>query len=109
MRTLGRLLFWEYPRESWQWWIIVVLILTFIFATPPRVFKDQPQPARIVMFYDHYELDTNSLNNVPEAEWPAQATKLVNQRFKSQVTIDRVERQFDEADEVIGYVAFKKT
>ena len=31
MKALGRLIFWEFPRASWQYDVIVALILAFIF------------------------------------------------------------------------------
>ncbi len=36
-------LFWGYRRGSWQYDLIVVAILAFIFLTPRRVFNDQPR------------------------------------------------------------------
>jgi membrane protein implicated in regulation of membrane protease activity len=36
-------LFWEYRRGSWQYDLIVVAILAFIFLTPRSVFNDQPR------------------------------------------------------------------
>ena len=35
-------LFWEFARGSWQYDIIVALILAFIFLTPPALFNDRP-------------------------------------------------------------------
>ncbi len=41
-RTLRGLLLWEYDRGSWQYDLMVVLILIFVFATPAVWFDDQP-------------------------------------------------------------------
>ncbi len=38
---LRRALFWSYQRGSWQYDVIVVLILAFIFLSQP-LFRDQP-------------------------------------------------------------------
>ena len=56
MKGLGRLVFWEYPRTSWQWDVIVAAILAFIFLTPRSVFRDQPKAANIVMLPSHQGL-----------------------------------------------------
>ena len=40
-------LFWEYRRGSWQYDVIVVVILAFIFLTPRSVFNDQPQSPNV--------------------------------------------------------------
>jgi hypothetical protein len=39
--TIGRkFLFWTYPRTSWQWDVLCVLILVFIFLTPKSWFEN---------------------------------------------------------------------
>ena len=45
---MKRLIFWDFPRASWQYDIAVAVILAFIFITPKAIFKDQPRPASIV-------------------------------------------------------------
>jgi hypothetical protein len=37
-RSFGHVLFWRYPRGSWQYDILCLLILAFIFLTPRGVF-----------------------------------------------------------------------
>ena len=49
MGALKRFIFWDFPRGSWQYDVMVGLILIFIFATPREVFRDQPQAAKVVM------------------------------------------------------------
>ena len=39
---MGRAVFWTYHRGSWQYDILVVLILTFIFLTPRSWLRDRP-------------------------------------------------------------------
>ena len=38
----ARSVFWVYERGSWQYDIIVAVILAFIFLTPRSVFNDRP-------------------------------------------------------------------
>ena len=40
---MKRAILWEYPRESWQYNVVVGLILLFIFMTPRGWFRDQPR------------------------------------------------------------------
>ena len=35
-----RVFFWTYPRTSWQWDVLCVLILVFIFMTPKSWFEN---------------------------------------------------------------------
>ena len=51
-RAIGRVLFWTYSRGSWQYDVLCVLILAFIFLTPRDFFKKPPfqpreEPAKI--------------------------------------------------------------
>ena len=108
---LGRLIFWDYRRTSWQWDIIVTLILAFIFLTPREVFRDQPRAASIQMLpaQQGYLIEPKLLANVPEADRPEKAAELVNQRFKTHMTITHVAPVFDDTEhEITGYMAYTK-
>ena len=37
--TVKKIVFWTYPRTSWQWDVLCVLILVFIFLTPKSWFS----------------------------------------------------------------------
>lgn len=43
-RTLRGLILWEHERGTWQYDVMVVLILLFVFLTPTHWFRDQPLP-----------------------------------------------------------------
>ena len=109
MKTLRRIFFWDFPRTSWQWDVIVTLILAFIFLTPRDLFRDQPQAAKIQMVQQGYLMDTKTLANVPEAERPQKAAELVNQKFKIHAIITHVAPIRDDAEgEITGYMAYTK-
>jgi hypothetical protein len=38
--TTKKAVFWTYPRTSWQWDVLCVLILVFIFLTPRSWFEN---------------------------------------------------------------------
>src|ERR1017187_10230389 len=40
---LKRFILWDFPRASWQYDVIVAIILAFIFLTPRDCFRDQPR------------------------------------------------------------------
>jgi hypothetical protein len=44
--VLKRTLFWSYARETWQYDVMCVLILAFIFLIPARVFDDPEAHSR---------------------------------------------------------------
>lgn len=41
-RTVRGFLLWQYERGSWQYDVMVALILAFVLLTPSRYFHDQP-------------------------------------------------------------------
>jgi hypothetical protein len=47
-RALGRIVFWSYERMTWQYDVMVALILAFLFLTPRHWFHDQPRPVASV-------------------------------------------------------------
>ncbi len=42
LRTIGSFIFWTYERGTWQYDLMVAMILAFIFLTPRQVFHDRP-------------------------------------------------------------------
>lgn len=44
-RAIGRVLFWSYERMTWQYDVMVALIVAFVLLTPRHWFHDQPRPA----------------------------------------------------------------
>jgi hypothetical protein len=108
MRSLGRFLFWDYPRASWQYDVMVGLILAFIFLTPPDVFRDRPKEASIVMLHGGFWIEPQLLPNVPADQLLPRANEVVNRRYKTRATITAVEPIYDEEHELKGYMAFTK-
>jgi hypothetical protein len=109
MGVLGRFIFWDFPRASWQYDLMVAAILAFIFLTPRDVFRDLPKAASIVMLQQSFWMDPKLLDGVPEVQQAAQATDLVRKRFKNNVTVLHVDAVYDDAEEEItGYIAYTK-
>ena len=111
MGVLGRFIFWDFPRGGWQYDLMVGIIVAFIFLTPRDVFRDQPKPASVVMLPSEqgagaYFIETRLLDGVAPAERAAKANALVNARFKTRVSVMRVEAIMDAEDDVIGYTAY---
>jgi hypothetical protein len=113
MRTLGRFIFWDFPRGSWQYDVMVGLILAFIFLTPRVVFQDQPRPASVVIVPSEgggrlFWIAPELLDGVPSEGRVAKASTLVNGHFKTRQTITRVEPILDEEHSVTGYMAYSR-
>jgi hypothetical protein len=110
MGTVRRFIFWDFPRASWPYDVMVGLILAFVFLTPRGVFKDQPKAASVVMLSSESDsgpflIEPKLLAGVPEADWKAKATTLVNARFKVNKPVTDVKPVYDDEGLLIGYSA----
>jgi len=111
--AMKRLVFWDFPRASWQYDVAVALILAFIFLTPRSYFKDQPRPASIVQMPAEpgatvFWLETSLLQSLPEASRPARAAELLRRRLGRHVEVFRVEPMHDAEGEIRGYLALTR-
>jgi hypothetical protein len=108
MNILKRALLWEYPRASWQYDVIVGLIVAFIFVTPYFVsFRDQPKAASVAMVHGGYWIEPQLLTGVPDNLLAERATAVIDAKYKTHASIASVEPIYDDAErELKGYLAF---
>jgi len=112
-RRLGkRLIFWDFPRASWQYDVAVGLILLFLFATPRDWFHDQPKASSIVLMTSLHGVNrvfiaTDLLEDTPEQQRAARAERLIRDRTGKTWHVVRVEPIRDEAEqEIKGFIAY---
>jgi hypothetical protein len=107
-----RLIFWDFPRGSWQYDVVVVLILLFIFAVPRELFRDQPRAASVVFLssekgYDRAFIEADLLNGLDDAARLQRSQDLINQKTGKSHQVVRVEPIRDDAElEIKGYIAY---
>ncbi|WP_031500746.1 hypothetical protein [Bryobacter aggregatus] len=110
---MRRWIFWEFARASWQYDIIVALLLVFIFFTPREIFRDQPRASSVVMvpasdgafvFY----IDPHVLGQVSEDRRRADASRMIEQKYKEKWDVVRLETLYDAENEVKGFLAYAK-
>jgi hypothetical protein len=111
MGNLSRYVLWDFKRASWQYDVIVALILAFIFLTPREIFRDQPKAANVVMLPDEqgtglFWIAPQLLTGVPAGERMSKAADMVKAQYKRRVTVTRVEPLKDSEDDVTGYMAY---
>ena len=112
MRHLRRLVLWDFARASWQYDVVVGLILVFIFATPRDWFRDQPRASTLVLMASQRGgsqvfIATDLLEAVPEKERSRRAESLIHERTGKNWHVVRVEPIRDEqAQEIKGFIAY---
>jgi hypothetical protein len=98
--TVKKITFWTYPRTSWQWDVLCVLILVFIFLTPKSWFENIAYQ-RTHMGTARIVLDTDVVGTqVDKAEIERRARQQVG-RPGAQVTVLR--ELHDASGKLIGY------
>jgi len=60
--TLKKIFFWNYARNTWQWDLLCVVILIFIFLTPKSWFTNSELPRNMT----HQSPDARTLVLSPE-------------------------------------------
>jgi hypothetical protein len=104
--TLKKVLFWSYERGSWQYDVMCVLILAFVFFAPNSVF-DTHRPvadhAAGPMYVTGAEVD-----QAEAAGLDRRIRDLLIQKYGRQVSAFRVEADKDASGNVQGYFVWEK-
>ena len=120
--AIYRGLFWTYERGTWQYDVMVALILAFIFLTPRTLFHDQPnvQPnlpqasgVVLVSSNDHekvYQLRAALLELEEDAKAEEAIRKGVERVLKTHigkaVRITQIKPEMDARGEVVSYAVW---
>lgn len=114
---LKRFIFWDYPRASWQYDVMVGIIVLFVFLTPRAWFRDQPRtplvsslaalPAErsINIYWVEPELLAGLSKEQQEQKLPE---LLMKQTHQKRLTVTRVEPVADSDGATKGYMVFAK-
>ena len=114
---LKRLLMWDFPRASWQYDVIVGLILAFIFLTPRERFHDQPRiphASAITMLPAEngstpFYVDPQLLDGVAENQRVSKLTETLQRRMMNRhLRVIRVEPILNSEGELQGFLALAR-
>lgn len=114
---IKRFILWDYPRATWQYDVMVGLILAFLFLTPREWFRDQPRvpkASRIARLQGAHGtqvfwIELELLAEVPEPDRPARAIRMLRaQTGDPKQTLVRLEPVLDSDKEIKGYMAFTR-
>jgi hypothetical protein len=114
---LKRLIFWEFARGSWQYDIVVGLILAFIFLTPHDWFGDQPRipkASNIAMISSEngasaFFIEAGLVSGIPDGQRIAKLNQLLQIRTGNKhLSVTRVEPARDSEGQLLGYMAFAR-
>jgi hypothetical protein len=111
-----RFVLWDYPRASWQYDVMVGIILCFVFLTPREWFRDQPRIPRAsniamlpVEHSDMYWVDPELLSGIAESERLSKLADILTARTGRRQLVLRLQPIYDDSEkELKGYMAFTK-
>jgi hypothetical protein len=112
---LKRFILWDYRRASWQYDVMVGVILAFIFLTPRGWFRDQPKASSIIAMLPSENgspvvfVDSRALAGVAEARRVPEVTRLLRSRPETRhLAATRVDPIVDAEGALEGYLAFTR-
>ncbi|MFP5260279.1 MAG: hypothetical protein ACLGJB_00050 [Blastocatellia bacterium] len=105
---LKKVLFWSYERGSWQYDIMCVLILAFIFFGPNNVFHSHRSSAADAItawpiFVSSEEVGQSDPGRLEEA-----IRERLVQKYGHKVAVSRIDQVRNEAGQLTGYLAWEK-
>lgn len=112
--AIKRVIFWDFPRASWQYDVIVIAILAFIFLTPREIFRDQPKAQSIVLLPNEtpgvevFYLEPKLLIDSTESERFQKATRMLERKDGKKLQLYRLTPIFDSEKEIKGFMAYTK-
>lgn len=113
--VLKRFILWDYRRASWQYDVMVGLILAFIFLTPRAWFRDQPRiptaSSITALSSEHGSsvlfVSTELLAGIPESQYSAKLTEVLRSRMNNrQLVVTHIDPLLNSEGEVQGYHVF---
>jgi len=111
MSSLKRFIWWDYARATWQYDVMVLLILAFIFFTPRQFFRDQPKASHIVRLPSErgsgvFWVEPQLLESTPENERASRVERELRSRFGQRDTVVHLEPIAGSEHEIRGYMAY---
>ena len=113
--AVHRGLFWTYERGTWQYDVMVILILAFIFLTPRSWFGDRPvslAPSAGIVLLDNdpaqkvYQLRASLLKPEADGSVARSAQRVLEAHTGKSVEVIRVEPAMDARGQVVSYAVW---
>jgi hypothetical protein len=108
LTTLKKILFWSYERGSWQYDIMCVLILAFIFFGPNNVFHSHRSSAADEITTCPIFVSRQEVKEVEPSRLKESIKERLGQKYGHEVIVSRIDQVMDETGQLRGYLAWEK-
>jgi hypothetical protein len=102
--TLRKIFLWRYARNTWQWDILCVLILVFIFLTPKTWFEGserQTKKAHQTPTTATLLVDSEVVDNAADSTKLKQRIQTLTGRYDAEIV--EVRKVLDQEGKTVGY------
>ena len=107
LTTLKKVLFWSYERGSWQYDVMCVLILAFIFFAPNSVFHSHRSSAADDATSKPIVVASEEIGPIEPGRIEQEISAWLSKKYGHTVTVARVERVTDSAG-AVKYLVYEE-
>jgi hypothetical protein len=107
LTTLKKTLFWSYERGSWQYDLMCVLILVFIFLAPNSVFHSHRSSAADTETARPIVVTSEEVGPIEPSRMEAELATKLAQLYGHEIAISRVEKVTDNSG-AVKYLVYEK-
>ena len=104
LTTLKKILFWSYDRGTWQYDIMCVLILGFVFFAPNGSFRNREAAAGSQTPGQAVFIPSQELANLGSANIEREIAKNLSEKYGYEVTVSSIEPMLDRNGNIRGYL-----
>ena len=105
--VVKKVILWSYERGSWQYDLLCVIILAFIFLTPGWLFDERVRvsdPQQQTVYAERTYIQASDLNSANVSKNLHDIlTDLVSQKYQRKVSVKRFEIDSDSDGNIRGY------
>ena len=98
--TLKKILFWSYDRGTWQYDVMCVLILAFVFLAPASAFQNRPDTAARAPVF----ISRDALGPIDSSSVEREIARYLSEQYGYEVTVSSIEPMTDSAGNLRGFL-----
>lgn len=111
LTTLKKVLFWSYERGSWQYDLMCVLILAFIFALPTALFVTRDTESGTAvnrpMYISREEVSQSEPQGIDRTIDNQEINNVIARKYGHAVKVSRIEADKDASGNIKGYFVWE--
>lgn len=108
LATLKKTLFWSYERGSWQYDILCVLILAFVFFGSNSFFHGKRERVGYETEAASIFVSKEEIGSVDPSRLKEEVSRHLSEKYGHEVNVTEVEQVLDSSGQMKGYRAWER-